>query len=404
MGHWLMARNYLPGRPLDHSRIFPLHRRCLEDWGWEISDLRQSRPRLRCPNFRFHRRKPEPLDRRQLPTHTRGSPPRQPASEELRFLSPFLILLTSRERGAVSQLAIDLSASSRNAEKRLWIALIVSSVIVIVEFTGGFFGQSLALISDSGHVLTDVLAVGVGILTLRLGRKRHTARRTFGYHRAEIFAALINGSILIAVAFLIIYEAYLRLQQPPTVQGPLVLAIASIGLLGNLSIAGLLSRLGGANLNVRGVFLHTVGDALSSVAVIVSSLIVILTGYQGIDSLAAAIIGVLIMLSAYRLVRDSTNILLEATPRQMDLETIAKTISSVNGVRGVHDLHVWTITSGLYALSGHITVDTDRISESSTIVEKIEAKLKESFGIEHVTLQVEKETLESIQEHESSTI
>ncbi len=260
------------------------------------------------------------------------------------------------------------------------------------------------MISDSGHVLTDVLAVGVGILTLRLGRKRHTARRTFGYHRAEIFAALINGSTLIAVAFLIIYEAYLRLQQPPTVQGPLVLAIASIGLLGNLSIAGLLSRLGGANLNVRGVFLHTVGDALSSVAVIVSSLIVILTGYQGIDSLAAAIIGVLIMLSAYRLVRDSTNILLEATPRQMDLETIAKTISSVNGVRGVHDLHVWTITSSLYALSGHITVDTDSISESSTIVEKIEAKLKESFGIEHVTLQVEKETLESIQEHESSTI
>ena len=301
-------------------------------------------------------------------------------------------------------MALDLSASSRNAEKRLWIALVVSSAIVIVEFTGGFFGQSLALISDSGHVLTDVLAVGVGILTLRLGRKRHTARRTFGYHRAEIFAALINGSILIAVAFLIIYEAYLRLQQPSTVQGPLVLAIASIGLLGNLSIAGLLSRLGGANLNVRGVFLHTVGDALSSVAVIVSSLIVILTGYQGIDSLAAAIIGLLIMLSAYRLVRDSTNILLEATPRQMDLETIAKTISSVNGVRGVHDLHVWTITSGLYALSGHITVDTDRISESSTIVEKIEAKLKESFGIEHVTLQVEKETLESIQEHESSTI
>ena len=115
-------------------------------------------------------------------------------------------------------MGLDLSVSSRNAEKRLWIALIVSSVIVIVEFTGGFFGQSLALISDSGHVLTDVLAVGVGILTLRLGRKRHTARRTFGYHRAEIFAALINGSTLIAVAFLIIYEAYLRLQQPPVVQ------------------------------------------------------------------------------------------------------------------------------------------------------------------------------------------
>ncbi|HWY27734.1 MAG TPA: cation diffusion facilitator family transporter, partial [Candidatus Sulfotelmatobacter sp.] len=219
-----------------------------------------------------------------------------------------------------------------------------------------------------------------------------------------IFAALINGSVLIAAAFLIIFEAYLRLRQPPTVQGPLVLAIASIGLLGNLSSAGLLSRSRGTNLNVKGVFLHTVGDVLSSLAVIVSSLIVIFTGYLGIDSLAAAIIGVLIMRNAYVLVRDSTNILLEATPRQMQLETIAKTIRSVDGVKGVHDLHVWTITSGLYTLSGHITVATDSISQGSKIMEKIEAKLKESFGIEHVTLQVEKETLENIQEHESSTI
>jgi len=301
-------------------------------------------------------------------------------------------------------LGLDLSASSRNAEKRLWIALIVSTVIVIVEFTGGFLGQSLALISDSGHVLTDVLAVGVGILTLRLGRKRHTARRTFGYHRAEIFAALINGSTLIAVALLIIYEAYLRLQQPPTIQGPLVLAIASVGLVANLGIAGSLSRSGGTNLNIRGVFLHTVGDALSSVAVIISSLIVIFTGYQGTDPLAAAIIGVLIMLSAYRLVRDSTNILLESTPREMDLETIAKTISSVDGVKGVHDLHVWTITSGLYALSGHVTVDVEAISDGSKILGKIASRLKESFGIEHVTLQVEKETLENIQGHDSSSI
>ena len=301
-------------------------------------------------------------------------------------------------------MGLDLSASSRNAETRLWIALLISAVIAIVEFTGGFLGQSLALVSDSGHVLTDVLAVGVGILTLRLGRKPHTARRTFGYHRAEIFAALINGSVLIAAALLIIFEAYLRLRQPPTVQGPLVLAVASIGLLGNLASAGLLSRSRRTSLNIKGVFLHTVGDVLSSLAVIVSSLIVIFTGYLGVDSVAAAVIGILIMRNAYLLVRDSTNILLEATPRQMQLEAVAKTIRSVDGVKGVHDLHVWTITSGLYALSGHITVEIDSISQGSTIVERIEAKLRESFGIEHVTLQVEKETLENIQEHETSTI
>ena len=301
-------------------------------------------------------------------------------------------------------MTIDLSTLSRSAEKRLWIALAISSAIAVIEFTGGFLGQSLALISDSGHVLTDVLAVGVSILTLRLGRKPHTPRRTFGYHRAEIFAALINGSVLTGAAFLIIYEAYLRLQQPPTIQGPLVLGIASVGLLGNLASAGLLSQSTKTSLNVKGVFLHTLGDVLSSLAVIVSSLVVIFTGYEGVDSIAAAIIGLLIMRSAYLLVRDSTNILLEATPRQMQLETIAKSIRDVEGVKGVHDLHVWTITSGLYALSGHVTVATDSISQGSAILVKIETRLKESFGIEHVTLQIEKETLEKIQEHESSLV
>ncbi len=298
---------------------------------------------------------------------------------------------------------IDLTAPSRNAERRLWIALAISSVIVVIEFTGGYLGKSLALLSDSGHVLTDVLAISVSILTLRLGRLQHTARRTFGYHRAEIFAALINGSTLIAVALLIIYEAFLRLQEPTAVQGPLVLSVASLGLLGNLSTTGLLARTRKTSLNVRGVFLHAAGDTVSSIAVIVSSLVVVFTGYSGLDPIAAFLIGILIMRSAYSLVRDSTNILLEATPRHLELESIAKTIRSVSGVKGVHDLHVWTITSGLYALSGHVTVDSDAITQGSVILEKVAAKLKESFGIEHVTLQMEKETLENI-EHESSTL
>ncbi len=299
-------------------------------------------------------------------------------------------------------MGLDLTTLSRSAERRLWIALTISSLIAIIEFTGGFLGQSLALISDSGHVLTDVLAVGVGILTLRLGRKPHTSKRTFGYHRAEIFAALINGSVLIAVAILIIFEAYTRLRQPLMIQGPLVLSIATIGLLGNLTSARVLSHSRKTNLNVKGVFLHTVGDILSSVAVIISSVVIILLGFQGVDAVAAAIISILIMRSAYVLVRDSTNILLESTPPQMQLELIAKTIREIEGVRGVHDLHVWTITSGLYALSGHITVDTDSISRGSTIMGKIEARLKTTFGIEHVTLQIEKEALENIQEHGSS--
>src|SRR2546422_4692070 len=298
----------------------------------------------------------------------------------------------------------DLALSSRAAERRLWIVLSISLLIVAVEVTGGVLGQSLALLGDSAHVLTEVLTIGIAILTLRLGRRRHTPKRTFGYHRAEIFAALVNGSTLIAVALVIIYQAYLRLLQPPRVQAPLVLTIASLGLVGNLAMAGLLAQGRKTSLNVRGAFLHVVGDTLSSLAVIISSIIIILAGYNEIDPLVAALIGVLIIRSAYGLVRDSTNILLEATPKQFRLEKVAETIRSVDVVKGVHDLHVWTITSGLYALSGHITVGTDSIGQGSTIAEKIEAKLKESFGIEHVTLQVEKETLENIQEHESSTI
>ncbi len=271
---------------------------------------------------------------------------------------------------------IDLSVPSKNAERRLWIALAISSVIVVIEFTGGFLGQSLALLSDSGHVLTDVLAISVSILTLRLGRMQHTAKRTFGYHRAEIFAALINGSTLIAVAFFIIYEAFLRFQQPTRVQGALVLSLASLGLLGNLTTTGLLARTGKTSLNVRGVFLHAVGDTVSSIAVIISSLVVVFTGYSGFDPVAAVLIGILIMRSAYGLVRDSTNILLEATPKHLELESIAKTIRSVEGVKEVHDLHVWTITSGLYALSGHVTLGSDKISDGSIIIGKVAAKLK----------------------------
>ncbi len=275
-------------------------------------------------------------------------------------------------------------------------------MIVAVEIVGGLVGQSLALLGDSAHVLTDVLTVGIAILTIRLGRRRHTPKHTFGYHRAEIFAALVNGSTLIAVALVIIYQAYLRFLQPPRIQGPLVLAVASFGLFGNITMAGFLAPGRRTSLNVKGAFLHAVGDSLSSLAVIVSSLVVIVTGFNGIDPLVAALIGLLIIRSAYGLVRDSTNILLESTPKQFELENIAETIRSVAGVRDVHDLHLWTITSGLYALSGHLTLESDTIVDGSKVVDKVAARLKEAFGIDHVTLQMEKESLEKIENQDAA--
>lgn len=282
-------------------------------------------------------------------------------------------------------------------ERRLWAALAISITLTIGEFAGGILSRSLALLSDSGHVLADVFAIGLSILTIRLGRKPHTSRRTFGWHRAEIFAALLNGSTLIIIALVIVYEAYGRILQPPQVQGTLVLAIALVGLVGNLGMARLLAGSRKASLNVRGAFLHVVGDTLSSVAVIVGGVILVFTGYWFVDPVIAVLIGILILSNAFNLVRESTDILLEATPSHLELETVANAIRGVPGIVNVHDLHIWTITSGLYALSGHVIVRSETLDEGSRIIAEASKKLRESFGIAHVTLQLEREALEGLQ-------
>ena len=287
---------------------------------------------------------------------------------------------------------------TREAERRLWLTISVAVGIAVMELVGGLIAHSLSLISDSGHVFTDILAIGLSIFSIRLARRPHSARWSYGYHRAEIFAALANGSALIGVALLILYTAYLRFLQPVQIQGPLVLLLASIGLVGNLVMALVLfhgkDRM---SLNVRGALLHVMGDALSSVGVIIGGLVVIFSGYLLADSIVAAFIGILIIGSAYGLVRDSVNILGEATPRHLELEKIARTVEQVKGVRGIHDLHVWTISSGLYALSGHLIVDTDNLEEGAAIIREVSRKLRETFGVEHVTLQLERQVLQDIE-------
>ena len=287
---------------------------------------------------------------------------------------------------------------TREAERRLWLTISVAVGIAVMELVGGLIAHSLSLISDSGHVFTDILAIGLSIFSIRLARRPHSARWSYGYHRAEIFAALANGSALIGVALLILYTAYLRFLQPVQIQGPLVLLLASIGLVGNLVMALVLfhgkDRM---SLNVRGALLHVMGDALSSVGVIIGGLVVIFSGYLLADSIVAAFIGILIIGSAYSLVRDSVNILGEATPKHLELEKIARTVEQVKGVRGIHDLHVWTISSGLYALSGHLIVDTDHLEEGAAIIREVSRKLRETFGIEHVTLQLERQVLQDIE-------
>ncbi len=286
---------------------------------------------------------------------------------------------------------------SQDIERKLELAVGLAIGIALMEFAGGTIARSLALVSDSGHVFTDVLSLGLSIFSMRMARRPHSAKWSYGYHRAEIFAALANGGVLFGVALLILYTAYQRVLQPVQVEGPLVLLLASVGLGGNLVMALILLRGRSMSLNVRGAFLHVVSDGLSSVGVIIGSLLIIFTGYLFADSLVAVLISILIVVSAYSLVRDSVNILMEATPKHLELELVARAVGSVNGVKGIHDLHVWTISSGLYALSGHLIVDTGSVEQGSAIIREVSSKLKSMFGIEHVTLQLEQQTLQEIE-------
>ena len=293
------------------------------------------------------------------------------------------------------------NVESNGVETRLWLTIGVAVAVSLVELVGGTLAHSLSLISDSGHVFTDILAIGVSIFGIRLARRPHSARWSFGYHRAEIFAALANGGVLFVVALLIISTAYLRALQPVPVQGTLTVLFASVGLAGNLVMALVLSH-GGRDrhqksLNLRGALFHVLGDALSSIGVIASGLIVVFTGYLLADPIVAVLISVLIVASGFSLVRDSVNILGEATPKHLKLETVARTVSQVEGVKGIHDLHIWTISSGLYALSGHLIVDTDNLEEGSRIIRDVSHRLADEFGIEHVTLQLERQVLQEIE-------
>ncbi len=298
-------------------------------------------------------------------------------------------------------LSADVTAASRKTESRLWLGLGLASTIALIEFLGGLTSNSLALVSDAGHVLTDALTFGISIGTIRLARMPHTSKWTYGYHRAEIFAALVNGAVLTGVAFLVIYEAYLRLLQPSNIQANLVIAIATIALLANLTMMRLFSQTWKTSLNIRGVFLHAASDVLSSTGVIITGIIILTTSYTKADPIIAILIGILILRNAFSLVRDSADVLMEATPKHLNLETITATILGVTGVRGVHDLHVWTITSGLYAVSGHLIVDPQSIEQGSRIIGEVSECLRTSFGIDHVTLQLEHQTLEKIQRPDS---
>ena len=285
-----------------------------------------------------------------------------------------------------------------SGSRGLKIALIIVIVFMAAEIAGGLLSHSLSLLGDAGHMLVDALALGLSLVALNLAKKPATATRTFGFHRSEILAALANGVTLVLVAVYIFYEAYQRFRNPPTVQTTIMLGVAVAGLIANLIAMRLLHRARHNNLNARAAFFHVLGDTLSSVGVIVGGIIIAVTGWKIVDPIIAILIGIIILWGAVSLVRESVDILLETVPKHIPLDKVTEAIKSVQGVVELHDLHVWTITSGIYALSTHILIQDQMISRTREITAAINRELEKKFNITHTTFQLENEKCEDCAE------
>lgn len=271
--------------------------------------------------------------------------------------------------------------------RRLKLALILTGGYCLVEFVGGWLTNSLALLSDAGHMLSDVSAMALSLFAAYIATLPVTSQKTFGYYRAEILAAFLNGLTLWLVAGIIFREAYYRFFAPPEVQGEGVLIVGSVGLIVNLLTAWMLHNAHRGNLNVRGVFLHVLSDALGSVGAIVAGGLILWTGWLWVDPMTSIFIGGLILFSSFGLVRESVDILMQATPRHLDLAQIQHTMESIPGIARVHDLHVWTLTSGLFTLTAHVVVNGS--SDHHALLDAIEQTIQERYGIDHTTLQLE---------------
>lgn len=282
--------------------------------------------------------------------------------------------------------------SGHEPTRALWIALTLTGIFTLVEFAGGWFTNSLALMADAGHMLTDAAALGLSLFALRFAARPATARKTYGFQRVEILAALVNGVTLVVISLVIFYEAYERLFSPPLVKSGPMLVIACAGLIINLLCASALHGSHSSNLNVRGALLHVIGDALGSVGAIVAGILMLTKGWYLADPLISFVVGLLILYNSWRLVKDSVDILLEGTPAHIDLETVHSALNSVEGVASIHDLHIWTLTSGIHAMSCHAVVCGS--DDRHQILEQLSAIVRSRFKIDHTTIQLEEVSLQ----------
>lgn len=268
------------------------------------------------------------------------------------------------------------------------IALGLTVSLMILELIGSFITGSLALLADAGHMLTDVAALALSLGAVWLTRRPASVQRTFGFHRAEILAALVNGLSLAALSLYVIYEAVARLWSPPVVESGMLLVIASAGLLANIAAAAVLLRSSSDTLNARSAYLHVIGDALGSVGAIVAAALMYAFGWYLADPLASLGISLLLIWSAWRLLKDTVDVLLEAAPASIDVAAVEHALNTARGVENVHDLHVWSVASNFIALSGHVRLQA-LANDHQQILAELRHLLHSRFGIEHVTLQLE---------------
>lgn len=287
----------------------------------------------------------------------------------------------------MTQTAISASARNRRA---LWITFALTFSYLVVEVLAGLLTNSLALLADAGHMLTDVGGLGLALFASWISQRPATPQKTYGYYRAEILAALANALVLFGISGYILYEAYRRFQDPPEVASLPMAAVATVGLVVNLIGWRILRAGAEESLNLRGALLEVMSDAVSSIGVILAGAIIWLTGWRYADPLASGLIGVFILPRTWRLLGQALNVLLEATPAHISLAALEQAMLEVDGVARVHDLHVWTITSGVDALSAHLVLRPGiAAAGSSAILTALAERLKQRFGITHSTIQVE---------------
>ncbi len=290
---------------------------------------------------------------------------------------------------AASYNCLHRPARARSLGALRW-ALAVTLVFCLIEAVGGVLARSLALLADAAHMLTDAGALGLSFFAAWIARRPPDRARTYGYYRLEVLAALLNGALLLAVTGGIAWEAVERLGAPADVRAPLLTGVAAAGLVANLVAAALLRGAQGESLNVRGAYLHVLSDLAGSVGALSAGVVIWLTGWMLADPLITLALAVLLIVSAVRLLRQSLDVLLEAAPPGVDLPALEATIAAVPDVRGVHDLHVWTVSSGIVAMSGHAMVpDPARHQEA---LEEITRRVR-GFGIQHVTVQLERDRI-----------